>query len=75
MNFQNPTNATPLGAYDINAFCKAHHISRAHFYKLISRGEGPELMRAGKRVLISIESAQRWRAECEHRSKLLDPRQ
>lgn len=64
----------PVGAYDIRSFCLAHCISRAYFYKLVNRGEGPQLMKIGKRVLISIESAQRWRAECEHRSKL-DPRQ
>lgn len=55
-------------AYSIDAFCKAHDISRAFFYELGEAGLGPRLMKLGRRVLISQEAAADWRREIEERT-------
>lgn len=55
-------------AYSIDAFCKAHDISRAFFYELGEAGLGPRLMKLGRRVLISQEAAADWRREMEERT-------
>ena len=52
---------TELVAYSIDAFCRAHDISRAMFYKLARQGIGPRTMRVGTRQLISAEAAADWR--------------
>jgi hypothetical protein len=48
-------------AFSVEEFCKTHSISRPGLYQLWARGEGPDVMRAGRRVLISTESAAAWR--------------
>ena len=50
-----------LAAYSVFGFCIAHGLSRRKFYYMLEAGEGPCLMRCGRRTLISIEAAQRWR--------------
>jgi hypothetical protein len=50
-------------AYSVDSFCAAHNISRAYFYILCQRGEGPAVMKLGRRVLISKEAAAAWRAK------------
>lgn len=50
-------------AFSIEQFCKAHSISRAKFYLLLKEGNAPKIMQVGRRRLISIESAKKWR-EC-----------
>lgn len=52
-------------AFTIEEFCKAHRISRGTYFNLQARGEGPTVMRLGKRVVISREAAARWRRERE----------
>ena len=52
-------------AYTINEFCKAHDISRSLFYKLQAIGKAPETFTLGRRVLISVEAAERWLIEME----------
>ena len=52
-------------AYSIFGFCLAHGLSRRKFYYMLEAGEGPRLMRCGRRTLISVEAAQRWRRACE----------
>lgn len=54
-----------IGATSIAEFCKAHGISRAHFYNLLKRGQGPTIMKAGKRSLVSEEAAAAWRRAME----------
>jgi excisionase family DNA binding protein len=39
--------------YTVDEFCKALRLSRATFYNLLKRGEGPRLLRVGRKVLIS----------------------
>ena len=48
-------------AFTIDEFCFSHGISRATFYNLQKDGEAPDTIRARGRVLISAESARRWR--------------
>jgi hypothetical protein len=50
-----------LAAFSVFGFCIAHGLSRSTFYKALRSGEGPRLMKCGRRTLISIEAAQRWR--------------
>jgi hypothetical protein len=55
----------PTAAYSIAEFCRAHRLSRAFFYILQKRGEGPTVMKVGKRRLVSEESARDWRERME----------
>lgn len=48
-------------AFTIDEFCRAHGFSRAHYFNLQNRGEGPRVMRVGARALISREAAAEWR--------------
>jgi hypothetical protein len=56
-----PSVSGPL-AFSVAEFCRSHDISIGHFYALLKRGEGPRIMKAGLRTLISAEEAARWRA-------------
>jgi len=51
--------------FDIPAFCAAHSISRSYFYEIQKKGNGPRLMKIGKRRLISHEAAAEWRHRME----------
>ena len=53
------------GTYTVNQFCKAHNISRSMFYKQQKLGQGPRVMRVGRRRLISYEAAAEWRQRME----------
>ena len=55
----------PAAVYDVSEFCAAHRISRSHFYALLRERLGPRVLRAGGRVLISVEAAAEWRKRCE----------
>lgn len=55
----------PNAAYSVAEFCRAHGVSRAFFYVLKKRGEGPTVMKVGKRTLVSEESAKDWRRRME----------
>jgi len=61
------TERTPIEllAFSIPEFCRRHGISRAHFYNLWKSGEGPVVMRVGRRTLVSAESAAAWRRRME----------
>jgi hypothetical protein len=52
-------------AFTIAEFCWAHRISQSMYFKMRNLGLGPREMRVGARVLISLESAERWRRERE----------
>lgn len=55
-------------ALSIADFCKQHSISRNLFYNLKKQGLAPKIITAGKRQLISIESAAEWRRKMENQS-------
>lgn len=52
---------TEQQAYSIPQFCSAHCISRALFYVLLKNGQAPDIMKLGRRTLISAEAAEMWR--------------
>jgi hypothetical protein len=54
-----------FAAFTIAEFCRAHRISQSMYFKMRNTGLGPREMRVGARVLISLESAERWRRERE----------
>jgi hypothetical protein len=53
--------ATEIAAYTIDGFCAAHGYSQAMYFKMRAQGLGPDEMVVGRRRLISIETAARWR--------------
>ena len=52
-------------AFSVEDFCRLHKLSKAFFYKIISLGKGPRLMKVGRRTLVSAEAAADWRAQME----------
>jgi hypothetical protein len=60
-----PIRGPPIerAAYSIDQFAQAHGLSVAMYFKLRGQGLGPEEMHVGRRRLISLEAAARWRAE------------
>jgi|SRR6516225_3493962 hypothetical protein len=62
-----PIRGPPVAhaCYSIKTFCQSHHLSEAMFHKMREMGIGPDIMKVGRRVLISFESAAKWRAERE----------
>ena len=48
-------------AFTVLEFCRAHRLSQTHYYELKKNGQGPDEIEIGRRRIISIESAARWR--------------
>jgi len=48
-------------AFTIPEFCRRHGFSQSKYFEIAAAGEGPRVMRVGKRVLISREAAGAWR--------------
>ena len=63
-----PGYTGPPLVFTIKTFCSAHPMSAAKFHALVAEGKGPRLMRVGRRVYITAESAAAWRAEREAES-------
>jgi hypothetical protein len=61
--------AVPPACYSIRTFCAAHLISEALYFKLKSKGLGPQETEAGARVLITFEAAADWRAARASKTK------
>jgi hypothetical protein len=57
------TDGGEADAYSISEFCRRHAISRQFFHTLRKTGLGPQVLRVGRRVLVSKEAAAAWRAE------------
>jgi hypothetical protein len=55
--------ADEVDAFSVAEFCRRHRISVQLFYKF--KDDMPVTFRVGTRVLVSKESAARWRAERE----------
>jgi hypothetical protein len=47
-------------AYTVKEFCQHARISERLYFKLQSRGEGPPVIRIGRRTVISREAARKW---------------
>lgn len=41
-------------------------MGRTTLYNLLREGKGPEIMKIGRRTLISIEAAEKWRLSQSH---------
>ena len=54
--------------YSVQDFCHEHGISRGLFYKLLRQGLGPNIIKVGRRTLISQEAAKEWRRRMEYES-------
>ncbi len=54
--------------YSVQDFCHEHGISRGLFYKLLRQGLGPNIIKVGRRTLISQEAAREWRRRMEYES-------
>jgi hypothetical protein len=61
--------ATEIAAYTIEAFCAAHGYSQAMYFKMRQQGLGPDEMLIGRRRVISVEAAARWRRAREAASR------
>jgi hypothetical protein len=48
-------------AFTVAEFCRAHRMSETHYYELKKNGQGPDEMEVGRRRIVSIEAAARWR--------------
>ncbi|KWI36353.1 hypothetical protein WM04_06870 [Burkholderia ubonensis] len=49
-------------SYTIPQFCAAYHFSRVHYYHLKAQGKGPQELRFGRRVVITLQCAKDWEA-------------
>ena len=54
--------------FDIRTFCELNKISRALYYQLQKAGNGPRIMKVGRRTLITPEAAADWRKKMEQQS-------
>ncbi len=54
----------PLGAYGVDGFGKAYNIGRTTTYEEIKKGR-LRTFKVGKRRLISVEAAAKWRRQRE----------
>lgn len=50
----------PALAYTVREFCHQARISERFYFKMQSLGEGPRVVRLGRRVVIPQEAAKRW---------------
>lgn len=55
--------ASPLRAWRVNQFCKAHGIGRTTFYSLVKNGD-LKVRKVGKSTLVDADEAARWWASC-----------
>ncbi len=55
--------------FTVDQFCRSHNMSRATFYEIAKRGDGPTLMKVGKRTYVSAEAAAEWRRRMEQNTK------
>ena len=51
----------PIGAMSIGQFARSHGISIDTYFRMARDGDGPKVMKAGARTLISVEAAEAWR--------------
>jgi hypothetical protein len=61
-----PARSRQQAVYTVPEFCEAHRIIRSTLYNLWDLGQGPRVMRVGKRRLITQEAAAEWRTAFEN---------
>ena len=60
--------------YSVREFCCRHGLSRSHFYRLAERGDGPEVVKLGRRTLVPREGARKWRERLAQPATVLSQR-
>ena len=60
--------------YTVKEFCRQTRISQKTFYELRKRGQGPRIIRLGRRVYIGQETALAWVREREALSQNMTAR-
>ena len=55
-----PTMPQASLVFSTKEFCEEARISVRHLYSLLAKGEGPRVIRLGRRVLIARDTATRW---------------
>jgi hypothetical protein len=58
---RNRVETEPPVLMSVAAFCHAHSICKAYFYKLRKQGKAPSSCLIGRKRLIATEDAARWR--------------
>lgn len=61
MNHSSTTNGTAEQVMTIEEFCNSHKISRGFLSLMKQRGEAPDMIKIGRRVLITSEAVAAWR--------------
>ena len=61
--------AIPQAMLTVDEFCEAHRICRATVYNLWRDDIGPDRVKVGRRTLITVEAAARWRAQLESKGE------
>ena len=51
----------PQMAFTVPEFCRSHRISVSKYYELKKLGLGPDEMQIDRRIIITVESAAKWR--------------
>ena len=60
--------------FTIDEFCDAWHLSRSFYYRLRKTGRGPQEIRVGRKIFITVEDARAWE-ERMHRQLHAGPNQ
>lgn len=55
--------------YSVNEFCVDHNMGKTTFYALLNDGKGPDIIKLGRRTIITAESAKRWREKLSMKYK------
>jgi hypothetical protein len=55
----------PTHVFSIPSFCAAFGFSEGFFFKLVSQGRGPRLMKIGGRTFVTFAAAEEWQRERE----------
>lgn len=58
-----------LDCFTREEFCAAHRIGRTKYFELRKSGKGPDEIKIGSKMLITRESAARWRAARDAEAK------
>ncbi|MBN3758392.1 helix-turn-helix domain-containing protein [Paraburkholderia sp. Tr-20389] len=75
MGNEESQQAAPFGAMTVKEFCEAMQIDRSTLWKLRQRGEAPEILFVGRKVLITYRAAEQWARAMEAKSQATGERE
>jgi len=75
MGNENAREAPPFGAMTCDEFCAAMRINRKTLWELRRRGEAPEILFVGRKILITHRAAEEWARAMEAKSQPNDERE